>query len=45
MNNKYRFENGSLYQWSEQHQAYIHVFKSFRAKTKAQAIRMYEESM
>ena len=42
-NHKYRFENGSLYKFDAQSNAYIHCFSSIYAETKKQAIKMYEE--
>jgi len=42
MTEKYRFENGSLFEYDEESNAYYHVYKSANAKTKAQAVREYE---
>ena len=41
---QYRFENGSLYEYDEEANAYLHVYKSAGAKTKAQAVYAYENS-
>lgn len=38
----YRFETGSLYKFDAESNAYIHVYKSAFAKTKAKAIKAYE---
>lgn len=42
--NQYRFENGSLYRFDADSNAYIHCFSSPYAETEEDAIRMYEES-
>lgn len=42
--NQYRFENGSLYRYDADSNAYIHCFRSIYAETEEDAIRMYEES-
>ena len=40
---QYRFENGSLYEYDEDSNAYIHCYKNAFCNTKAKAIRAYEE--
>lgn len=42
--NQYRFENGSLYRYDADSNAYVHCFRSIYAETEEDAIRMYEES-
>ncbi len=39
---KYRFQTGSLYEYDEEKDAYIHVFKNAFCTTKKSAIREYE---
>lgn len=41
---KYRFETGSLYEYSPEDHSYIHCWKDYRHNTKAKAIKAYEES-
>jgi len=41
---QYRFNSGSLYEYDESAGAYIHCYRSVKAKTKRQAIAAYEES-
>ncbi len=41
---KYRFENGKLYKFDKERNAYVFVFSSIYATTKTAAIRMYKES-
>lgn len=45
MNDKYRFENGSLYIYDVAANAYIHCFKNGLVRTKRAAIKRYEESI
>ena len=45
MNNQieqYRFENGSLYKYDKESNAYIHCYKNAFDNTKAKAIKAYE---
>ena len=39
---KYRFENGKLYEFDKQKNAYVFVYQNARVKSKAQAIKNYE---
>ena len=39
---KYRFLNGSLYEYCKISNSYIHVYKHYKAQTKRQAIKQYE---
>lgn len=41
---KYRFENGSLYEFSTEKNAYIHVYKNAFDSTMKKAIKAYEEA-
>ena len=40
---QYRFEDGSLYEFDEGSNAYIHVYKHARHTTQLQAVAAYEE--
>lgn len=42
---KYRFELGSLYEYSKAHQAYIHCWKNAFDNTKSKAIKSYEKAL
>jgi len=42
--NKYRFENGSLFEYSEESNAYIFCFKDYTCTTKKEAIKEYENN-
>jgi len=42
--NKYRFENGSLFEYSEKSNAYIFCFKDYTCTTKKEAIKEYENN-
>ena len=38
----YRFETGTLFEYSKEHKAYLAVFTDYRYQTKAAAIKAYE---
>lgn len=40
---KYRFENGSLFEYDEDAKAYIHCYRRAGCNTKRKAIKEYEE--
>lgn len=40
---KYRFENGKLFKFDAASNAYVFVFSSIYAKTKAAAIKAYDK--
>lgn len=42
---QYRFTLGSLYEYDEDSNSYIHCFKDAFVKTKKTAIKRYEEKM
>lgn len=42
---KYRFENGSLYEYIEDQNAYVHCYKNARKTTKRAAIKAYESDL
>lgn len=42
---KYRFQQGSLYEYDENLHAYIHCFKQAGINTKIAAIREYEKQL
>lgn len=42
---QYRFETGSLYEYDNDSNSYIHCYKNAFANTKAKAIRAYEQSL
>ena len=45
MTEKYRFENGSLFEYDKDSNSYIHCFKNAFCTTKKEAIKEYEESL
>ena len=40
---KYRFENGSLFEYNELQNAYIHCYKNAFNNTRAKAVAAYEQ--
>ena len=40
---QYRFENGSLFEYDKNSNAYIHCYKNAFCNTKAKAVKAYEE--
>jgi hypothetical protein len=42
---QYRFEQGTLYELSEDQDAYVACFTDYRMDTKIKAIRAYEEKI
>lgn len=44
MKEQYRFENGHLYAFDADSNAYIHCYHNARVKTEARAIAAYEDT-
>jgi hypothetical protein len=42
---KYRFDNGSLYEFDKESNAYIHCYRRAGCNTKKKAINEYEEEL
>lgn len=45
MKEQYRYENGSLYKYSNEEKAYVHVYKNSLDNTNEKAISAYERAL